>query len=153
MHNKTLEFINRGHDLKNFEEAIKKLKERNIFTIVHIINGLPYETKEMMIKTVKYLNKLNIDGIKIHMLYITKDTKLAGIYQENPFPILSKEEYIDIVCKQLEYLNPKIIVMRITGDPIKEELIAPNWLLKKFCVLNDIDKEMKKRDIYQGDKI
>ena len=153
MHNKTLEFINRGHDLKNFEEAIKKLKERNIFTIVHIINGLPYETKEMMIKTVKYLNKLNIDGIKIHMLYITKDTKLAKIYQENPFPILSKEEYIDIVCKQLEYLNPKIIVMRITGDPIKEELIEPNWLLKKFCVLNDIDKEMKKRDIYQGDKI
>ena len=153
MHNKTLEFINRGHDLKNFEEAIKKLKERNIFTIVHIINGLPYETKEMMIKTVKYLNKLNIDGIKIHMLYITKDTKLAGIYQENPFPILSKEEYIDIVCEELEYLNPKIIVMRITGDPIKEELIAPNWLLKKFCVLNDIDKEMKKRDIYQGDKI
>lgn len=153
MHNKTLEFINRGHDLKNFEEAIKKLKARNIFTVVHIINGIPYETKEMMIETVKYLNNLNIDGIKIHMLYITKDTKLAEIYQENPFPILSKEEYIDIVCEELEYLNPKIIVMRITGDPIKEELIEPNWLLKKFCVLNDIDKEMKKRDIYQGDKI
>ena len=153
MHDKTLEFINRGHDLQNFESAIKKLKERNIFTVVHIINGLPYETKEMMIETVKYLNNLNIDGLKIHMLYITKNTKLAEIYQKEPFHILSKEEYIDIVCKQLEYLNPKITIMRITGDPIKEELIKPTWLLKKFCVLNDIDKEMKKRDIYQGNLI
>lgn len=153
MHNKTLEFINRGHNLQNFENAIKKLKERNIFTVVHIINGLPYETKEMMIETVKYLNNLNIDGLKIHMLYITKNTKLAEIYQKEPFHILSKEEYIDIVCKQLEYLNPKITIMRITGDPIKEELIKPTWLLKKFCVLNDIDKEMKKREIYQGDLI
>ena len=153
MHDKTLKFINRGHDLQSFENAIKKLKERNIFTVVHIINGLPYETKEMMIETVKYLNNLNIDGLKIHMLYITKNTKLAEIYLEKPFHILSKEEYIDIVCKQLEYLNPKITIMRITGDPLKEELIEPTWLLKKFCVLNDIDKEMKKRDIYQGDLI
>ena len=141
MHDKTLKFINRGHDLQSFENAIKKLKERNIFTVVHIINGLPYETKEMMIETVKYLNNLNIDGLKIHMLYITKNTKLAEIYLEKPFHILSKEEYIDIVCKQLEYLNPKITIMRITGDPLKEELIEPTWLLKKFCVLNDIDKE------------
>lgn len=153
MHDETLKFINRGHTLQNFEEAIKKLKERNIFTVVHIINGLPYETKEMMVETVKYLNKLNIDGLKIHMLYIPKDTPLAKIYQENPFHVLSKEEYIDIVCEELEYLNPKTVIMRITGDPIKEDLIAPNWLLKKFCVLNDIDKEMKKRDIYQGDKV
>ena len=153
MHDKTLKFINRGHDLQSFENAIKKLKERNIFTVVHIINGLPYETIEMMIETVKYLNNLNIDGLKIHMLYITKNTKLAEIYLEKPFHILSKEEYIDIVCKQLEYLNPKITIMRITGDPLKEELIEPTWLLKKFCVLNDIDKEMKKRDIYQGDLI
>ena len=153
MHDKTLKFINRGHDLKNFEEAVLKLRMRGIFTVVHIINGLPGENKEMMIETVKYLNSLGIEGIKIHMLYVSKDTKLAKIYQENPFPILSKEEYIDIVCEQLEYLNPKIVVMRITGDPLKEEVVAPTWLLKKFGVLNDIDKEMKKRDIYQGDKV
>ena len=153
MHEDTLKFIRRGHDLKNFEDAVKKLKERNIFVVVHIINGLPYETKEMMIETVKYLNTLGIDGIKIHMLYISKDTPLALIYKERPFSLLTKEEYIDIVCEQLEYLDPKIVIMRITGDPIKEELIAPTWLVKKFCVLNDIDKEMKKRDIYQGDKI
>lgn len=153
MHEDTLKFIRRGHDLKNFEDAVKKLKERNIFVVVHIINGLPYETKEMMIETVKYLNTLGIDGIKIHMLYISKDTPLALIYKERPFSLLTKEEYIDIVCEQLEYLDPKIVIMRITGDPIKEELIAPTWLVKKFCVLNDIDKEMKKRDIYQGDKV
>ena len=153
MHEDTLKFIRRGHDLKNFEDAVKKLKERNIFVVVHIINGLPYETKEMMVETVKYLNTLGIDGIKIHMLYISKDTPLALIYKERPFSLLTKEEYIDIVCEQLEHLDPKIVVMRITGDPIKEELIAPTWLVKKFCVLNDIDKEMKKRDIYQGDKV
>lgn len=151
-HEETLKFINRGHDLKNFEEAIKELKKRNIFTVVHIINGLPYETKEMMIETVKYLNSLKIDGIKIHMLYVVKDTVLADIYESRHFPILSKEEYIDIVCSQLEYLDENVVIERITGDPIKEELIEPTWLLKKFCVLNDIDKEMKKRDIYQGDK-
>ena len=153
MHEDTLKFINRGHDLNNFEEALLKLKERNIFTVVHIINGLPGETKEMMVETVKYLNSLGIDGIKIHMLYVSKDTALAKIYQANPFHILSKEEYINIVCEQLEYLSPEVVIMRITGDPLKDEVIAPTWLLKKFSVLNDIDKEMKKRDIYQGDKV
>ena len=153
MHEKTLKFINRGHDLKNFEEAVKRLKKRNIFVVVHIINGLPGETKEMMIDTVKYLNSLGIDGIKIHMLYVSHDTPLAHMYEKNPFPLLTKDEYIDIACEELEYLDPKIVIMRITGDPLKEELVAPSWLLKKFCVLNDIDKEMKKRDIYQGDKI
>ena len=153
MHEDTLKFINRGHDLNNFEEALLKLKERNIFTVVHIINGLPGETKEMMVETAKYLNSLGINGIKIHMLYVSKDTPLAKMYLANPFHMLSKEEYIDIVCEQLEYLSPEVVIMRITGDPLKEDVIAPTWLLKKFCVLNDIDKEMKKRDIYQGDKV
>lgn len=153
MHEETLKLINRGHDLKNFEEAIKKLKTRNIFTVVHIINGLPNETKEMMVETVKYLNNLGINGIKIHMLYINKDTELEKIYKEKPFHVLTKEEYIDIVCEQLEYLNENIVIERITGDPEKSDVIEPIWLLKKFSVLNDIDKEMKKRDIYQGDKV
>lgn len=153
MHEDTLKFINRGHDLKSFEDAIKQLKKRGIFTVVHIINGLPYETKDMMIETVKYLNSLGIDGIKIHMLYVVTDTVLANIYKKDKFHLLTKEEYIDIVCEQLEYLNENIVIERITGDPVKEELIEPSWLLKKFCVLNDIDKEMKKRDIYQGDKL
>ena len=153
MHDKTLKLINRGHDLKNFEKCIKELQKRNINTVVHIINGLPGETKEDMIETVKYLNKLNINGIKIHMLHITKDTDLEDYYKEHPFHVLTKEEYIDIVCDQLEYLSPEIVINRITGDPKKEDLIEPSWLLKKFCVLNDIDKELKKRNTYQGAKI
>ena len=153
MHDKTLKLINRGHDLKSFEEGVKKLHDRNIFVVVHIINGLPYEDKEMMLDTIKYLNTLKIEGIKIHMLYITKNTLLEKLYNKSKFHLLSKEEYIDIVCEQLEYLDPKTIIMRITGDPIEEELVEPKWLIKKFGVLNDIDKEMKKRDIYQGDKV
>ena len=98
------------------------------------------------------LNELKIDGIKIHMLYVSKNTELANIYEKEKFHILSKEEYIDIVVNQLELLNDKVVIERITGDPIKEELITPNWLLKKFCVLNDIDKEMVKRNTYQGKK-
>ena len=148
--NKTLKLINRGHTVKDFTNMVNKLKKRNIFTVAHIINGLPYETKEDMLNTAKYLNKIKINAVKIHMLFISKNTKLADIYQKNEFNLLTKEEYIDIVCEQLKYLNEKIVIERITGDPIKEELIAPKWLIKKFCVLNDIDKEMVKKDIYQG---
>lgn len=153
IHEKTLQFINRGHDLQNFEESVSELKKRHIDVVVHIINGLPGETKEDMIDTVKYLNSLGINGIKIHMLHIIKNTDLADYYEKNKFHVLTKEEYIDIVISQLEYLSPEIVIHRITGDPKKEDLIEPTWLLKKFCVLNDIDKEMKKRDTYQGKKI
>ena len=146
----TLKFINRGHDVKCFTKAVKDLQKIKIFTVAHIINGLPFETKEDMINTVKYLNNLKIDAIKIHMLYISKNTKLADIYKKQNIKILKKEKYIDIVCSQLEYINEKVVIERLTGDPIEDELIEPKWLLKKFCVLNDIDKEMVKRNIYQG---
>lgn len=150
MHDKTLKLINRGHDLKSFDECVKKLKQRNINVVVHIINGLPFETKDMMLATVKYLNSLKIDGIKIHMLHVLKNTELEKLYNETHFHILTKEEYIDIVCDQLELLDEKIVIHRITGDPTKEDLIEPTWLIKKFCVLNDIDKEMVRRNSYQG---
>ena len=152
IHEETSKLINRCHTLSQFEIMVKKLQERNIEVVAHIINGLPHETKEMMIETVKYLNSININGIKIHMLNITKNTTLANMYKENPFHILTKEEYIDIVINQLEHLNPKIVIHRITADPDPKVLIEPTWLLKKFCLLNDIDKEMKKRDTYQGIK-
>ena len=153
IHEKTANLINRCLTLENFEQCVKKLKARNIYVVVHIINGLPYETKEDMIETAKYLNNLNINGIKIHMLHILKDTKLAKMYQEHKFPILTREEYVDITVNQLEYLNPKIVIHRLTGDPVKEELIEPEWVLKKFQVLNEIDKKMAKENIYQGDKV
>jgi len=153
IHEKTSTLINRCHTLECFENMVKKLRERNINVVVHIINGLPYETKEMMIDTVKYLNKLDIQGIKIHMLHILKNTVLEKMYKDNPFHILSKDEYVDIVCDQLEYLREEIVINRITGDPKVDDLVEPNWLIKKFCVLNDIDKELVRRNSYQGKKL
>lgn len=153
IHEKTSQYINRCHTLKCFEEMVEKLREKDINVVVHIINGLPYETKEMMLETVKYLNTLDIQGIKIHMLSILKNTKLALLYKKENFKLITREEYIDIVCSQLEYLRPEIVINRITGDPMLSELIEPDWLAKKVTILNDIDKEMVKRDTYQGKRL
>ena len=153
IHEKTALLINRGHSLDCFVDMVNKLREKNINVVVHIINGLPYETKEMMIETVKFLNELDIQGIKIHMLHILKNTKLEKIHQNNPFPLLSKDQYISIVCEQLRYLRPEIVIHRLTGDPKEEDLFEPKWTLKKIDVLNGIDKYMKKNNIFQGDYI
>ncbi len=153
IHPKTSKLINRGHDLKCFETMVNRLRKENINVVVHIINGLPYETKEMMIETAKYLNTLDIQGIKIHMLHVLKGTVLAKILQEEGFHLLTKEEYVDIVIAQLRKLRPEIVINRITGDPKEEDLIEPQWLIKKFGVLNEIDKEMVRLDCYQGDEL
>ena len=150
IHEKTSILINRCHDLDCFTECVKKLRKNNINVVVHLINGLPYETKEMMIENILFLNKLDIQGIKIHMLHILKNTRLANLYKEKPFHILTKEEYVNIVCDQLEQLNPNIVVHRLTGDPDPNNLIEPTWLTNKITVLNDIDKELAKRNTYQG---
>lgn len=153
IHEKTSKLINRCSSLDNFDKMVKILKMRNINVVVHIINGLPYETEDMMIDTVKHLNDLNIDGIKIHMLGVLKDTPLEKYYQKHKFHILTKEEYVNIVVKQLEYLNPKIVIHRLTEDPKQEDIIEPTWLTKKFTILNEVDKIMSTRNLYQGDKL
>ena len=153
IHEVTTKLINRCHTLDCLVDMVNKLRERNINVVVHIINGLPYETHDMMIDTVKFINKLDIQGVKIHMLHIVRDTDLAKMYEENPFHVLTRDEYVNIVCDQLELLRPEIVINRITGDPKKEDLIEPSWLLKKFCVLNEIDKELVRRDSYQGKKL
>ena len=152
IHEKTSILINRCHSLECFKECVERLRKRNINVVVHIINGLPYETKEMMIETAKYLNVLDIQGIKIHMLHIIKNTDLDKLFKEKNFKVLSKDEYVDIVCDQLEYLREEIVINRITGDPKVDDLVEPFWLVKKFDVLNSIDKEMAKRNSYQGIK-
>ena len=150
IHEATNKLINRCHSLDCFVNMVNKLRERNINVVVHIINGLPYETKDMMLETIRFINRLDIQGVKIHMLHIVKNTDLSKLYYENPFHVLTREEYVNIVCDQLELLRPEIVINRITGDPKKDDLIEPDWLLKKFCVLNEIDKEMVRRDSYQG---
>lgn len=150
INDKTSKLINRGHTLIEFEKTYKKLKDNNIKVVVHIINGLPFETKQDMINTVKYLNKLKIDGIKIHMLYILKGTPLEKLYKKDKFHVLTKDEYIDIVTEQLKYLNKDIVIHRVTGDPNSELLIEPKWVIEKFKVLNDIDRKLKNDNSYQG---
>lgn len=150
IHESTSKLINRCHDLDCFVTCVRELRKRGINVVVHIINGLPYETKEMMLETITYLNKLDIQGIKIHMLHILKDTALANLYEKEKFHVLTREEYVDIVCDQIELLREDIVINRITGDPNSDDLIEPSWLVKKFGVLNEIDKELERRNTYQG---
>ncbi len=150
IHDETATLINRGHPFSVLEDAVKRIKSTNCKVCVHIINGLPYETEKMMIETVQMLNSLQIDAIKIHMLHLIQGSQLTKDYQENPFPLLSREKYVDIVCKQLQHLNPQIVIQRLTGDAKKEDLVAPLWTLKKTIVLNEIDKKMAKENLLQG---
>jgi len=152
IHEKTSAFINRAHSLECFTSAVKELRKRNIDVVVHIINGFHIETKEDMIETVEFLNNLDIQGIKIHLLHIMKKTKLGHLYQKEPFKVLTLEEYRDIVVHQIEILDPNIIIHRITGDSPRELLIEPQWSLKKFVVMNEIDKELRRKNSYQGIK-
>lgn len=150
IHQRTADFINRGYKLDVFNKAVNALRKRNIETIVHIINGLPYETKEMMLETCKYLNNLDIQGIKIHSLFILKNTQLETIYEKEKFHVLTQEEYVDITVEQIALLRKNIVIHRINGDAPRNDLIEPKWSLKKLVVMNEIDKLMKERNYYQG---
>lgn len=151
IHEKTAKKINRGYTLEIFEQAIDLLQQYNLEIVVHIINGLPHETKQDMIETIKYLNKFPLQGIKIHSLLLLKHTKMALEYYLEPFPILTLPEYVDIVCDQIGYLRDDIIIHRIAADGKSKDVIAPEWTSKKLVVANEIDKELRKRNLYQGD--
>ncbi len=153
MHEKTARKINRGHDLKTFDQAIHALTSRGIFTAVHIINGFPWEDETMMLDTLRHVNNLGVDAIKIHMLHITKNTAMGAAYRREPFALLSLEDYVDITVKQLRRLHPDIVVQRVTGDAVKEDLLAPQWTLKKFVIMNEIDKTMRRLGAFQGDML
>lgn len=148
----TGEFLNRKYNFSDFRNALNKLAKTNIKTCVHIMNGLPNETIEDMLQTVKDIKDLKFDAIKIHMLHVIKNTALGKMYEEKPFGIISRDQYIELVVKQLELIKPEVVIQRLTGDPIKENLLAPDWVLNKTTILNDIDKLMRKLDTYQGSK-
>lgn len=146
----TGKFINRGHTLFEFTSCVKRLREMGINVVIHLINGLPNETLDMMLESAKFLNTLDIQGVKFHTLMVLKDTPLEKLYNKGDIKILSKDEYIDIVIRQLEVLDPKIVIHRIISDADIDNLISPKWIVKKVSVMNDIDKEMVIRDTYQG---
>lgn len=153
IHDHTAELINRCHTYSEFLKTYTRLRQCGINVCIHIINGLPGETSEMMMETAAVVSSLEPTGVKIHMLHIVKGTALAEMYEKEPFHLLSREEYINIVCDQIEYMSPNIVIERLTGDGNKATLVGPLWTCDKRSVLNGIDKELKRRDTYQGIKI
>ena len=153
IHDETARQINRGHDYQTFKNAVALLRRYHLEVCVHIINGLPGETYEMMLETAKAVGQLDIQAIKIHSLYIIEGTVLAAQYHHHPFPVMSREDYIDLVVDQLRYLPPHVVIERLTGDAVADDLIAPLWSRNKTTILNDIDKLMVKRNVVQGDRL
>lgn len=150
IHKASSDFIRRGYELDVFEKAVYDLKEIGITVIVHTILFLPNETREMMLETISYLNKLPIDGIKLQLLHILKHTDLALYYEEHPFHLPDLSEYLETLGLLLSHLRPDIVVHRITGDGPKAILIEPKWTGNKRLVLNSIQKHFKDFDIWQG---
>lgn len=150
IHPETSEWMNRGHDLESVTTCIQKLKAAGIRTCVHIINGFPQETPEMMLETADYLARMHPEMVKIHMLHIIKGTKLGAEYQKNPFPLLSRDDYVDVVVKQIERLPKDIVIARLTGDGMADDLLAPLWTVRKIAVTNEIDKLMVQKNTWQG---
>lgn len=152
IHPKSAEYIRRCYDLKVYDSAVEKLKKYSIQVITHIIIGLPYETKEQMLETVKYAGNCS-NGIKLQLLHVLKGTDLETEYNYGKFSTLSMDEYIDILCSAVEILPKDVVIHRLTGDGDKKLLVAPMWSADKKRVLNAINKAFKEKNIIQGSKI
>ena len=151
IHPSTAGLIRRGYPLSCFEEAVWNLSSIGVWTVVHLILGLPGETEEMMLESVRYLNSLPVHGVKFSMLHILKGTDLADMYREDPFPVFTMESYIDLILRCIGNLRKDIVIHRLTGDGPRDLLIAPLWSLRKRTVLNEIAHQLKVQDIRQGD--
>ncbi len=150
VHEKTQKTINRGHDYQTFLEGVNNLRKRNINVVVHIIINLPSESKEDMMETARMVSNLPIQGIKIHMLHLLRDTPMMKLYEKGQLKFMNKQEYVELIVDILEILPKEMVIHRLTGDGPPELLIEPLWTLKKWEVLNAIDKELKDRDSWQG---
>ncbi|AYE34398.1 TIGR01212 family radical SAM protein [Clostridium septicum] len=146
----TAKNFNRGYDLKIFDESLKKLKDRNIEVVVHTIFGLPGESKEDMLKTVDYVAHSGVQGIKFHLLHLMEGTKMVEQYKSGELKLMAQEDYIDTICKAVTIIPEEMVVHRLTGDAPRELLIGPMWSLKKWEVLNAIDKALEDNDLWQG---
>lgn len=150
IHPSTARFIRRGYELDCFYDALKRLQNAGLEVIVHVILGLPGETREMMLETVTTLGNLGINGIKLQLLHVLKGTDLGVLYTNNPFPVLSLEEYLDLVIDCISLLPPEVVIHRISGDGPKDLLIAPLWSGNKRLVLGSMAKRFTERGAFQG---
>lgn len=150
IHDSTAELINRCHTYGEFLTGYGLLRERSINVCIHLIDGLPGETREMMLETAREVGRLSPHAVKLHLLHIIRGTRLFDVYEKGLVRPLELEEYVNIVCDQLELFPQETVIERVTGDGAKDTLAAPMWSLKKLCVMNEIDKEMGRRNSYQG---
>lgn len=149
----TARLINRGHSYADFLKGYALMKERDIRVCVHLINGLPGESLEMMLDSVKRVNELQPFSIKLHLLHVLRGTPLADMYERGEFETFELFDYVNLICDELEYISPETVIQRLTGDGQKDVLISPLWSMKKFVVLDEIDKEMERRKTFQGAKL
>lgn len=150
IHEETALYIRRGYPLSVFEDAFSNLQKIGIPVIVHIILGLPFETEEMMLETISYINSCNPFGIKLQLLHVLKGTDLLVDYENKLFDVLTMEQYLSILERCITHLSPEIVIHRVTGDGPKSLLVAPTWSLNKRLVLNTLHKEMKEKQLWQG---
>jgi uncharacterized protein len=150
IHDKSLTLINRGHDFQCFTDAVDATLNRGIKICAHVILGLPDEKRSHMLETAKAIAKMGIDGIKIHLLYVIKGTSLEKLYRQGSYKCLEQQQYVDLVCDFLEIVPGDMVIQRLTGDPHPEELVAPQWSIKKAQTLSLIKETLEKRDSWQG---
>lgn len=146
----TAKLINRGYLLELFDNKMRELSTRQIKVVIHVIIGLPHETREDILETIEYVNNVKAWGVKIHLLHIIRDTPLHRYYEKSKFYIYDEDEYIELICSIISMLDKEIVIHRLTGDGSKETLVAPVWSLNKRRVLNEIDKRLKLKSIEQG---
>lgn len=150
VHERTANLVNRAHDYPTYIEGVNKLRKHSIRICTHIINGLPLEDREMMMETAREVAKLDVQGIKIHLLHLLKGTPMVKQYEKGKLEFMERDAYIKLVADQLEVLPPEMVVQRITGDGPIDLMIGPMWSVNKWDVLNGIDAELAKRNSYQG---
>jgi radical SAM protein (TIGR01212 family) len=150
VNDKSARLINRGYMLEVFDEALERLHKRNIDVVVHAILGLPEETREDMLRTVNYIANRPIKGVKFHLLHLMQETPMVKLYEMGRLRLLEEEEYIDLICTSITLLPQDIIIHRLTGDSPRKLLIGPMWSLKKWEILNAIDRKLAEDDLYQG---
>ena len=150
MYDRTLAWVNRGHGLSDFVDAVKRAKKRELRVCTHLILGFPGETRDEMLATSDLLNRLGIDGVKLHNLHVIKNTPLERLYQQGQVPLFSRDEYVELVVDFLERLSPDIIAHRLSGETYRAITVAPQWSIDKIGVHNAIFKSLERRDTWQG---